>query len=61
MQLIKSSHDFGNDILPRMFPDGKVFIYDLIQNHIPGAEEEEKGTGRMSAHSIHFGKPIWIW
>ena len=39
----KSSHDFGNDILPRMFPDGKVFVYDFSQNHIPGAEEEEKG------------------
>ncbi len=39
----KSSHDFGDDILPRMFPDGKVFVYDFSQNHIPGAEEEEKG------------------
>ncbi len=39
----KSSHDFGNDILPRMFPDGKVFVYDFSQNYIPGAEEEEKG------------------
>ena len=26
-----------------MFPDGKVFVYDFSQNHIPGSEEEEKG------------------
>ena len=39
----KSSHDFGKDILPRMFPEGKVFVYNFIQNDIPGAEEKEKG------------------
>ncbi len=39
----KSSHDFGKDILPRMFPEGKVFVYNFIQNDIPGSEEKEKG------------------
>ena len=39
----KSSHDFGKDILPRIFPEGKVFVYNFIQNDIPGAEEKEKG------------------
>ena len=38
-----SDHDFGNNILPKMFPEGNVFVYDFSQNFIPGLEEEEKG------------------
>jgi len=38
-----SDHDFGKNILPKMFPEGNVFVYDFSQNFIPGLEEEEKG------------------
>ncbi|MCR5084443.1 MAG: glucose-1-phosphate adenylyltransferase [Succinivibrionaceae bacterium] len=32
----RSSHDFGKDIIPGMFPRGKVFVYDLSRNTIAG-------------------------
>ncbi|CAM3600926.1 glucose-1-phosphate adenylyltransferase [Vibrio aquimaris] len=34
-----SSHDFGKDIIPKMFPRGDVFVYDFSQNRIPGEKE----------------------
>ncbi|MGF1713304.1 glucose-1-phosphate adenylyltransferase [Photobacterium chitinilyticum] len=37
----QSSHDFGKDIIPKLFPQGKVFVYDFTTNEIPG----EKSTG----------------
>jgi glucose-1-phosphate adenylyltransferase len=39
----QSAHDFGKNILPKMFPDGNVFVYDFSKNYIPGVEKEEKG------------------
>ncbi|MGF1861503.1 glucose-1-phosphate adenylyltransferase, partial [Photobacterium profundum] len=36
-----SSHDFGKDIIPKLFPLGKVYVYDFTTNIIPG----EKNTG----------------
>ncbi|HIF9189677.1 TPA: glucose-1-phosphate adenylyltransferase [Photobacterium damselae] len=36
-----SSHDFGKDIIPKLFPQGKVFVYDFNNNIISG----EKSTG----------------
>ncbi|MGF1688333.1 glucose-1-phosphate adenylyltransferase [Photobacterium japonica] len=36
-----SSHDFGKDIIPKLFPQGKVFVYDFTTNVIRG----EKSTG----------------
>lgn len=35
-----STHDFGNDIIPKMFPTGKVFVYDLSDNVIEGESNE---------------------
>ena len=32
----KSSHDFGKDAIPKMFPKGKVFVYSLSNNKISG-------------------------
>ncbi|MGF1734681.1 glucose-1-phosphate adenylyltransferase [Photobacterium satsumensis] len=32
----ESSHDFGKDIIPKLFPQGKVFVYDFMTNIIPG-------------------------
>jgi glucose-1-phosphate adenylyltransferase len=31
-----SSHDFGKDVIPKLFPQGKVFVYDFTTNVIPG-------------------------
>ncbi len=31
-----SSHDFGKDIIPKLYPQGDVFIYKLSDNYIPG-------------------------
>ncbi|WP_165311683.1 glucose-1-phosphate adenylyltransferase [Vibrio ziniensis] len=33
---MESSHDFGKDIIPKMFPDGGVYVYDFSQNKIKG-------------------------
>ena len=34
-----SSHDFGKDIIPKLFPQGKVFVYNFNNNKIPGEPE----------------------
>ncbi len=44
-----SSHDFGKDIIPYMYPDGKVFVYDLSTNVIKG---EKNGTYWRDVGSI---------
>ncbi|ABM04735.1 glucose-1-phosphate adenylyltransferase [Psychromonas ingrahamii 37] len=31
-----SQHDFGNDIIPKLYPAGNVFVYRLSDNFIPG-------------------------
>lgn len=35
-----SSHDFGKDIIPKMFPRGDVFVYDFSTNKINGEKEQ---------------------
>ncbi|MGY2573622.1 glucose-1-phosphate adenylyltransferase [Vibrio sp. C8] len=35
----ESSHDFGKDIIPKMFPHGGVYVYDFSQNKIKGEIE----------------------
>ncbi len=32
----ESSHDFGKDIIPKMFPKGGVYVYDFSNNKIKG-------------------------
>lgn len=34
-----SSHDFGKDIIPKLFVQGNVFVYNFSQNKIPGEPE----------------------
>ncbi|MBD0785339.1 glucose-1-phosphate adenylyltransferase [Vibrio sp. Y2-5] len=34
-----SSHDFGKDIIPKMFSQGGVYVYDFSQNKIKGEIE----------------------
>jgi glucose-1-phosphate adenylyltransferase len=31
-----STHDFGHDIIPKLYPKGNVYAYDFTQNTIPG-------------------------
>lgn len=35
----ESSHDFGKDIIPKMFSEGGVYVYDFSQNKIKGEIE----------------------
>jgi glucose-1-phosphate adenylyltransferase len=42
----KSSHDFGKNILPRVFPDEQVFADDFRSNRIPGSSSQEVGAWR---------------
>ncbi|MGN0902081.1 MAG: glucose-1-phosphate adenylyltransferase [Succinivibrio sp.] len=35
----RSSHDFGKDIIPKMFPQGKVFVYDFSTIEIEGESD----------------------
>ena len=39
-----SSHDFGNDILPRAVETGKVFAYDFSKNSVAGNYWRDVGT-----------------
>ncbi len=34
--LTDSSHDFGKDVIPRIFPEFPVYVYDFSNNRIPG-------------------------
>ena len=34
-----SSHDFGKDIIPKLYPKGEVYVYDFSQNDIKGEIE----------------------
>ena len=42
----KSSHDFGKNIIPNLYPKARVFIYDFTKNIVPGQSEIEKGYWR---------------
>jgi glucose-1-phosphate adenylyltransferase len=41
-----SSHDFGKDILPRVYTEERVFAYDFRSNQIPGSSSQEVGAWR---------------
>ncbi len=41
-----SSHDFGKDILPRVYGKDRVFAYDFRTNVIPGSSTHELGAWR---------------
>lgn len=38
-----SAHDFGRDILPRVFERERVYVYDFFQNKVRGEEDRAKG------------------
>ncbi len=39
---VNSSHDFGKDILPRLFPEYRMFAYDFSTNRIPHGEKVDR-------------------
>ncbi len=41
-----SAHDFGKSIISEMYKYSKVFVYDFMQNKIPGQSEKERGYWR---------------
>jgi glucose-1-phosphate adenylyltransferase len=41
-----SSHDFGKDILPKIFKTSRVYAYDFRRNRIPGISKKEIGYWR---------------
>jgi glucose-1-phosphate adenylyltransferase len=38
-----SSHDFGKNILPMLYPRARVYAYNFLENVIPGMNEDEIG------------------
>ncbi len=54
----QSSHDFGKDIIPKMFPRGKVYVYDFTTNKIK--ERRNRPTGVMWVPLSPTGRHIWI-
>jgi glucose-1-phosphate adenylyltransferase len=54
-----SSHDFGRDIIPAMFREQPVYVYDFSKNRHPGMNEEEQGYWRdvgtiQAYHQAHM-------
>lgn len=41
-----SEHDFGKSILPAIYKDFRLFVYDFMTNRVPGALENERGYWR---------------
>lgn len=41
-----SQHDFGHDIIPKLFEQGAVYVYDFSTNEIRGEPENSKGYWR---------------
>lgn len=48
----QSSHDFGKDIIPQLFPQGKVFVYNFNDNQIEGEQGGSywRDVGTISAY-----------
>lgn len=41
-----SSHDFGKDIIPKLFKKKRIMVYDYKTNIVPGMHERERGYWR---------------
>jgi glucose-1-phosphate adenylyltransferase len=39
--LSASSHDFGKDVIPKIFPDYPIYVYNFAHNSIPGELPEQ--------------------
>jgi len=40
---LDSRHDFGRDLLPRLFEREPMYVYDFMQNAVPGEEDRARG------------------
>ena len=49
-----SSHDFGKDVIPKIFQDYPVYVYDFTNNRIPGETPDQnlywEDVGTMEAY-----------
>jgi len=49
-----SSHDFGKDVIPKIYPDYPIYVYDFSRNNIPGELPEQslywKDVGTLEAY-----------
>jgi glucose-1-phosphate adenylyltransferase len=49
-----SSHDFGKDVIPKIYPDYPIYVYDFTNNHIPGELPHQsaywKDVGTLEAY-----------
>lgn len=45
-QEIDSLHDFGHNIIPKLWPSGDVYVYDFSTNSIRGEPENSRGYWR---------------
>jgi len=45
-KVVDSKHDFGHNIIPKLFPQGDVYVYDFSTNIIRGEKEEAWGYWR---------------
>lgn len=41
-----SAHDFGKNIVPMLYPEARVFVYDFLENRVPGSDEHARGYWR---------------
>jgi glucose-1-phosphate adenylyltransferase len=52
--LIGSSHDFGKDVIPKIFHDYPIYVYDFAHNRIPGETPQQnaywKDVGTLEAY-----------
>jgi glucose-1-phosphate adenylyltransferase len=42
-QLEGSKHDFGGDLIPQLYEQAPVYVYDFLDNEVPGEEGRAKG------------------
>lgn len=49
-----SEHDFGKNLIPQLYPNQPVFVYDFNQNELPNVEKKEigywKDVGTLDAY-----------
>ncbi len=45
-QEVDSLHDFGHNIIPKLWPSGDVYVYDFSTNSIRGEPENSRGYWR---------------
>jgi glucose-1-phosphate adenylyltransferase len=53
-KLIGSTHDFGKDIIPKIYQNYPMYVYDFTNNHIPGELPNQsvywKDVGTLEAY-----------